>query len=169
MIILSTLGMNFSLLFNFQMWFPIYSYFLSFYIYLVFIAIFKSLLVMLVSSVKISMNQSTIYLPYPPLPLPYLLVCWVIVINTGGSCRQTCRAVMCNQRCFRVNEQIQVKWFTWITSALQITWTVRFPALSPSAEVAETVLGVSFRYLWSTVHAVDHFITLLSISNNLLK
>ena len=54
---------------------------------------------------------------------------------------------MCNQRCFRVNEQIQVKWFTWITSALKITWTVRFPALSPSAEVAETVLGVSFRYL----------------------
>ena len=116
------------------MWFPIYSIFLSFDIYLVFRRIFKSLLVMLVSSVTISTNQNTIYLPYPPLPSPYaiLLVCWVIVINTGGRCRQTCRAVMCNQRCFRVNKPIQVKFFTRIASTLKITCNVKFPAQSVS-------------------------------------
>ena len=54
---------------------------------------------------------------------------------------------MRNQRCFRLNEQIQVKSFTWIVSALKITWTVKFPAASLSAEVAEILLGVSFRYL----------------------
>ena len=54
---------------------------------------------------------------------------------------------MFNQRCFRVNEQIQVKSFTQIVSALQITCNVKFAAPFLSAEVAEIVLGVSFRYL----------------------
>lgn len=54
---------------------------------------------------------------------------------------------MCNQRCLMVNEQIQVKSFTQIVSALQITCNVKFPALSLSAEVAEILVGVSFRYL----------------------
>ena len=54
---------------------------------------------------------------------------------------------MCNQRCFRVNKPIQVKFFTPIVSALQITCTLKFAALALSAEVAEILLGVSFRYL----------------------